>query len=201
MDLRRIAEWTETSVRDIQALNPELRRWTTPVRDNAYALKVPVGMAQVVEASLAGSPDVDLASLRWYTVKRGDTLATIARALRVNRADLAAANYLKSTTAVRPGDTLMVPHESTVLMAARADRPVPATESRRLVADAVVPAVAATPAQRTRISYQVKRGDTLLSIARGFNTTVSAIKSWNRIAGTQIHAGDRLTIYTTPTAN
>ena len=30
-----------------------------------------------------------------YVVKRGDTLATIARTLRVNRADLADANYIK----------------------------------------------------------------------------------------------------------
>ena len=32
IDLRRVAEWTGTSVDEIQALNPELRRWTTPVR-------------------------------------------------------------------------------------------------------------------------------------------------------------------------
>ncbi len=48
---------------------------------------------------------------------------------------------MKATGSVAPGSKLMVPHESTVLMAARADRPVPATESRALVADAVVPAV------------------------------------------------------------
>ena len=43
VDLRRVAEWTDTTIDEIQALNPELRRWTTPVRDDAYALKVPVG--------------------------------------------------------------------------------------------------------------------------------------------------------------
>ena len=31
MDLRRVAEWTGASIDEIQALNPELRRWTTPV--------------------------------------------------------------------------------------------------------------------------------------------------------------------------
>ena len=36
VDLRRVAEWTGTSIDDIQTLNPELRRWTTPVRASDY---------------------------------------------------------------------------------------------------------------------------------------------------------------------
>ena len=35
VDLRRVAEWTDTTIDEIQALNPELRRWTTPVKDTA----------------------------------------------------------------------------------------------------------------------------------------------------------------------
>ncbi|MGC4082084.1 MAG: transglycosylase SLT domain-containing protein [Vicinamibacterales bacterium] len=48
VDLRRIAEWTDTTIGTIQTLNPELRRWTTPIRDDAYALKVPTGTADIV---------------------------------------------------------------------------------------------------------------------------------------------------------
>ena len=61
VDLRRIAEWTETSIDEIQALNPELRRWTTPVRDNDYELKVPEGSGSVVQARLDEFGDVGLA--------------------------------------------------------------------------------------------------------------------------------------------
>jgi membrane-bound lytic murein transglycosylase D len=195
VDLRHVAEWADATVSDIQTLNPELRRWTTPVRDESYSLKVPLGTADVVKAKLEDASDADLASLRWYTVKRGDTLATIARSLRVNRIDLADANYLKPTARVDAGQKLMVPYESTVLMASRADRPIPATESRALVADAVVPAVAAAPS-RIKLTYEVKNGDTLGSIARVFSTSVNAIRTWNRIPGSQIRAGERLTIYT-----
>jgi len=46
-----------------------------------------------------------------------------------------------------------------------------------------------------KIIYRVKRGDTLSSIARVFSTSVASIKSWNRIPGSQIRAGERLTIY------
>ncbi len=121
VDLRRVAEWADTTISQIQTLNPELRRLTTPVRDDAYTLKVPLGAAEVVKAKLTDASTADLASLRYYTVKRGDTLATIARALRVSRTDLADANYLKTSARVATGTKLIVPHESTVLMAARAE--------------------------------------------------------------------------------
>jgi membrane-bound lytic murein transglycosylase D len=196
VDLRRVAEWAETTIDEIQSLNPELRRWTTPVNDDSYPLKVPVGTAETVMARLNEAPTSDLASLRFYTVKRGETLALIARKLRVSRADLAEANYLKVTSRVAPGQQLMVPHEATVLMAARADRPVPVAESRALASDAVVPAVASTASDRVRVFYQVKEGDTLASIARVFKTTVASLQTWNQIPGSQIRAGQRLTIYT-----
>jgi membrane-bound lytic murein transglycosylase D len=201
VDLRQIAEWAETTIDEIQSLNPELRRWTTPVKDNSYALKVPMGTLDVVTAHLAEAEPADLASLNWYIVKKGETLTTIARKLQVNRSDLAEANYIKSTSHVNPGTQLMVPRESTTLMAARTERTVPVAESRALAADAVVPAVASVNSDRVKVIYQVKRGDTLASIARVFKTTVASLQMWNRIAGTEIRAGERLTIYTTARAN
>jgi membrane-bound lytic murein transglycosylase D len=197
VDLRRVAEWTDTPIDQIQALNPELRRWTTPVRDEAYELKVPAGTAPLVNTQLEEAATLELASLRWYTVKKGETLATVARKLGASRADLAEANYLKTSARITAGQKLMVPHESTVLLAARTDRPVPVAESRTLAAvDAVVPAMDSGPTDRVKVLYQVKRGDTLASIARLFRTTVSALQTWNGIAGTRIVAGERLTIYT-----
>ncbi len=197
VDLRRVAEWTDTTIDTIQALNPELRRWTTPVRDESYELKVPAGTATLVSAKLDEAATTELASLKWYSVRKGETLATVARKLGVSRTDLAEANYLKTNSRIAAGQKLMVPHESTVLLAARTDRPVPVADSRTLASvDAVVPAVASGPTERVKILYQVKRGDTLASIARLFRTTVAALQSWNSIDGTRIIAGDRLTIYT-----
>ncbi|HEX4347326.1 MAG TPA: transglycosylase SLT domain-containing protein, partial [Vicinamibacterales bacterium] len=141
VDLRRIAEWAETTIDEIQALNPELRRWTTPVGDESYALKVPMGAAEVVNERLAEAGDTDLASLKWYSVKKGETLATVAKKLGVSRADLAEANYLSATAVVAPGRQLMVPREGTTMMAAETDRAIPVAESRTTTASAVVPAV------------------------------------------------------------
>jgi membrane-bound lytic murein transglycosylase D len=195
VDLRRVAEWTDSPIDEIQALNPELRRWTTPVKATNYELKVPIGTAGIVEAKLADAPPADLAALKYYTVKRGDTLPLIARKLHVNKADLAEANYLSPTARVAAGQKLMVPHEATVLMAARTDRPAPVTEARKTVAEAGQLAQDTTT-NRVKVSYEVKRGDTLASIARQHKTTIASLKSWNpKLSNDRVNAGDHLTLY------
>jgi len=196
VDLRRVAEWTDSSIDEIQALNPELRRWTTPVRDTNYELKVPAGKAEVVSARLSHAPSADLASLKYYTVKSGETLALIARKLHVGKTDLAEANYVAVTARVTTGQKLMVPHEATVLMAARTDRGVPVAEARSTVAEAGQLAQPAEMSNRVKASYAVKRGDTLASIARLYQTTVASIKTWNpRLASSRLAAGTHLTVY------
>jgi len=197
VDLRRVAEWTNRSIDEIQALNPELRRWTTPAKDDDYELKVPTGTGDVVIAKLADAPASDLASLKFYTVKRGDTLPLIAKKLHVSKADLAEANDLRVTARVAAGQKLMVPHEATVLMAARTDRPVPATEARSTVSGSGQLARAAANSNRVKAIYEVKSGDTLASIAALFKTSVASLKTWNpRIARTnRLTAGQRLTVY------
>ena len=196
VDLRRVAEWTDSSIDEIQALNPELRRWTTPAKDTHYLLKVPAGTAEIVSARLVDAPAADLALLKYYTVKRGDTLPLIARKLHVSKADLAEANDLKVTARVSAGQRLVVPSEAGVLMAARTDRSVPATEARSTVAHAGQLAEPAANSNRVKASYAVKRGDTLASVARLYKTTVASIKTWNpRLPGTRLAAGQRLTVY------
>jgi membrane-bound lytic murein transglycosylase D len=196
VDLRRVAEWTESDIDEIQALNPELRRWTTPVKDNDYELKVPTGTGDIVLAKLADAPAIELASLKYYTVKRGDTLALIARKMHVGKADLAEANDLRLTARVSAGQKLVVPHEATVLMAARTDRTTPPTEARATVAGSGQLAQAAANSNRVKSSYEVRRGDTLASIAALFKTSVASLRTWNpRLASTSLTAGQRLTVY------
>jgi membrane-bound lytic murein transglycosylase D len=168
-----------------------------------------MGKAEQVNARLSEAEASDLASLNYYTAKKGDTLALIAKKLKVSRTDLAEANYLSSKTRVSVGQKLMVPREATVLMAARAgdapavisDDKAPAAEKAPSVVQATntlgdddAPAATADAA-RVKVVYSVKRGDTLFSIAQLFKTTVDAIRTWNRIPGDRIAAGQRLTLY------
>jgi len=199
VDLRRVAEWADTTIDEIQALNPELRRWTTPVRDEQYELKVPSGTAEVVRSRLGDSVAADLASLKYYTVKRGETLPSIARKLHVSSTDLAEANYLNARARVSAGQQLMVPHEATVLMAARTERTVPVADSRPIAAASAELVQAPAASGRVKVLYQVHKGDTLASIARLFKTTIAAIRAWNpRLPGNRLTAGSRLTVYALP---
>ena len=195
VDLRRVAEWAGTTIGEIQSLNPELRRWTTPLRDSSYELRVPAGTGDRIAARLAEAPSWEVSSLNWYTVKRGETLAAIARMLRVSKADLADANYIGTSARLKAGEKLLVPRETTTLMAARTPRGVPPVEARQISTQSDLVAERPDTSERVKVVYQVKEGDTLSSIARFYKTTVSALRTWNNLFGNQIHAGNRLTVW------
>jgi len=200
IDIRKVAEWAGVSAEAIQELNPELRRWTTPVRATEYDLNVPDGTRERVMAALATAEPEELVSFNRYTVKKGETISTIAKKLKVSRADLAEANYLSTKARLSAGEQLIIPRAPTTMLAARTEAPAPVTESRSV--DAVVasnarPAVvesASTASEVTKLTHRVKRGETLFSIAQLYRTTVSALKQWNRMTGSAIKVGQRLTI-------
>lgn len=206
IDLRRVAEWAGTSIDEIEALNPELRRWTTPVRYPNYQVKVPVGSGDAFRARLTEESPENLTALQWHTVKRGESLLTISRKLKVKQADLAEANYISVRARVAPGQQLIIPRAPTTLLAATVDNPAPETQmavSRPVVTGTASLSKAPTKLEPQRLVYRVKRGDTLFSIAKLYNTTVDSLKSWNTrtIRGTRINVGDRLTIFTGVSAN
>ncbi len=192
VDLRRVAEWTGTSIDEIQALNPELRRWTTPVRYPDYEVKVPTGRGAALEARLGLASEVELATLRWHTVKRGESLATIARKLGVSRADLADANSIRTTAQVRVGQQLIIPRAPAAPLLAAASPAAPSTRQPSTVAANSTPN---SPADDGPVLYHVKRGDTLYRIAASHDVSVAEIKAWNRLRSDRLSVGTRLTIH------
>ncbi len=193
VDLRRVAEWAGVAVDDIQQLNPELRRWTTPIREGSYSLRVPEGTATKVQDGVTASAPSQLNALQWHTVKSGESLVTIARKLRVSRNDLAEANYLKTSARVRPGQRLVVPRMPAAALLARAaqtdDGTAPVAVATAEVED--VPAAV----------YRVRAGDTLFAIARRHGATVDQLKQWNNLKGSALSIGARLVVQPARTAN
>lgn len=200
LDLRRVAEWAGVPVDDIQKLNPEFRRWTTPVKAGEYTIKVPDGTADRVREGLATAAPNRLNALQFHTVKRGETLATIARKLRVNRSDLAEANYLRTTSRVKAGQKLLIPRMPSAALLARASSGELEKAAEAIVGDvlAETSAIADEPAARI---YRVRRGDTLYAIARRTGTTIDQLKSWNNLRGSNLKIGARLLIQSPRTAN
>jgi membrane-bound lytic murein transglycosylase D len=191
VDLRRVAEWAGVSADDIRALNPELRRWTTPVRSGDYQLRVPMGTMTSVLDGFAGAAPEEVASLQWHTVRKGESLVTIARRLRVSRADLADANYLKASARVTPGQRLVVPRApSAVLLAGRAEREAVGALASNEAA-----------AERSSIVHRVRKGDTLYAIARRYGVSIENLRTWNGLRGSTLSIGDRLQIHGPRSAN
>jgi membrane-bound lytic murein transglycosylase D len=175
LDLTVIAEWIDVSVEELQELNPELRRTTTPMGN--HALKVPLGTAATIQARLA-TDDPPYTQFTFHTVKRGDTVGAIARRYRVTLSDLRLANNLTTRAVIRPNQTLMIPLRS----------------ASGLPSSASATRAAAAERQAGPISYRVRRGDTLIGIARQFGTTVARIKQLNQLTSDRINIGDRLTV-------
>jgi membrane-bound lytic murein transglycosylase D len=194
VDLRRVAEFAGISADELQRLNPELRRWTTPIRGAGYPLLVPQPAAETVRAKLAAADRDTLNALQWHVVKRGETLTTIARKHRVNRADLAEANYLRVAAPLTAGQKLLIPRMPSSALLARAASGAPV----HAALDATPAVFGDTPAEETVI-HRVKSGETLYSIARKYQTTVEKLRTLNRLVGSTLRVGARLLIATPQT--
>ena len=194
VDLRRVAEWTGTTVDEIQSLNPELRRLTTPVKYPDYEVKVPKGTADMLAAKLAEASPADFVTLKWYTAKKGDTLLTVGRRFSVSRTDIAEANNLSVKSRLHPGQSLMIPRTPATIVAARTERSAPTAVASRAINTKADEPTAAPSQHLTQVTYRVKQGDTLSSIAEAFDTTVAKIKSWNHMSSNTVRTGTRLKI-------
>jgi len=177
LDLKIIAEWAGITVEELQDLNPELRRTTTPL--TAHMLKVPVGTAASIQAHLESAGSL-YRTFKFHTVKRGDTVTSVARKYGISAKELRDANGLSAKAKITAKQELMIPARSaTALPSAAGARPAATTR-----------ATAAT----TPKTYRVRSGDTLFSIAKQFSITVAELKRLNSLSSDRIKPGDQLTV-------
>lgn len=108
-----------------------------------------------------------------YKVRRGDTLSSIARKHGLSVKQLASMNGLRSKSHLRHGQVLKVTGKS---------------------ASTRVASRAAGKGKTKRISYEVRKGDTLFSIGKRYNVTVKQIRNWNN-ASRSIRPGQDLVIH------
>ena len=116
IDLRLVADVTNSSLPEIVALNPSLLRMTTP-RDVPFDLHIPVGTRDVFAERIKGIPEDKRSSWRFHVVRAGETVDGIAVALHAHANDIAATNGLTAGDSVDAGDELVVPVTSAVASA------------------------------------------------------------------------------------
>jgi membrane-bound lytic murein transglycosylase D len=108
IDLRLVADVTNSSLQEIVALNPSLLRMTTP-RDMSFDLHIPLGTLDVFATRIKDIPEDKRASWRFHVVRSGETLDGIATALHAHASDIARTNGLKADDGVDTGDELVIP--------------------------------------------------------------------------------------------
>ncbi len=123
-----------------------------------------------------------------YPVRRGDTIASIARDFDVSVQQIRRWNRMGIRTSLNPGRVLILYPGSAITAGAVA--------SATLVEGRSAKQPAGGQGKATKVVHQVKKGDTLYTIAANYNTTVNLIRDWNNLPeDSTLKVGERLTIY------
>ncbi|MFN2385155.1 MAG: LysM peptidoglycan-binding domain-containing protein [Thermoanaerobaculia bacterium] len=191
VQLRHLADGDEASLDELKRLNPELRAAVVPRQPEGYALKIPVGTRPSILMAYAAAPTAVFTAPKRHVVRRGETLARIAKRHRVSVTALASANSISRKATLKRGRVLVVPGRSVVQTASvKKTKSSPRKETRVAAAPK-----RKAPASRSTKSYRVSRGDTLYRIALRHGTTVARILAVNSLPPrATIRPGDRIKI-------
>jgi membrane-bound lytic murein transglycosylase D len=106
IDMRLVADLTNSTLPEIVALNPALLRLSTP-NDIPYDLHLPPGTRDIFLTRLKNIPEEDRTSWRFHVVQDGETLDQIAESLHARSAEITSFNDL--TDPIESGDELVIP--------------------------------------------------------------------------------------------
>jgi membrane-bound lytic murein transglycosylase D len=188
IDVETAARLAEMPVEEFRALNPSFNR-PLIVGAGQSNLLLPADRAEIFVANLAafeatGQP---LASWTTYSVQGNDTVESIAAKVGVSAESLREANRIPRRQRLAAGSTILVPRDEKMT-----DDVAPAQLAAAL---SLLPE--AGPQQRV-ITYRVRRGDTLSSIARRHGLSVEQIVESNQLRSRNVFDGQRLNLAVAP---
>lgn len=171
VDLQVIADATGTTYDGIRKLNPALRRWCTPPSDSPTTVRVPEGSGDRCLAAIDEIPPDERVTWRRHRVTRGETLSGIAKAYGTSVSAITSVNDIRNPHRIRSGSYIVIPiGPGADSISAHADLP-------------------------ETITYRVRRGDTISSIAKRHGKSTRDVLRWNGLAwNSRIYPGDVITL-------
>jgi membrane-bound lytic murein transglycosylase D len=177
INLKVVAQIAGISPEEVYELNPAFHRWATDPA-GPYFLLLPVDAADTFSSNLPQlTPDQRLA-VTHYTVRRGDSVASVARSFDTTASVIRELNNLPAGR-LTVGDDLSVPSAASELPA------------KVMLAAARVDGRGRW-ARRPHVQI-VRRGDSLWAIARRHGMNVNTLALMNGLhPGDTLHAGQRI---------
>ena len=172
-DLRLIARCAGCSYGEIKELNPEIRRWVTPPQFSRYTLRIPAGKKETFLANYAAIPPEQKIKWERHEVRKGDTLAGLAKQYNTTPEAIRDINGLRKNR-ITPGKHVLIPVD---------------INSKTQDMSYLTPEQGS---KQQQILYRVRRGETLSRIARRHNVTVADIREWNKGIGSSVRAGQKI---------
>lgn len=185
IDVATAAELAGMPLEDFKKLNPSYKLPVIVASHNNVML-LPADRLDFFVDNLASWMDSGQPLSRWstYKLKAGETLASVAARAGMTESDLRKVNGIPAGRRVLPNSTLLI--------LAEGDEQVDISLEE---ADAKLRLSPATTWRR--VTYRVRSGDTLSTIARRWHITVRTIVSANRLRSDRLRVGQRL-ILTVP---
>lgn len=191
-DIPVIAQCAGVSEEDIVDLNPHLVGGTTPPYERNYHIRLPKGTSHQFREKYAALPQEERIQVVRYEVRKGDTLARVARRYGVSAATLARANGLSLRQKRIPvGMELTIPRNGRAAQYAKASSD-----------DAIRQAQGKNynrSENRKATAHIVRRGESVASIARRYGVSPKQLMVWNGIrSDKKLRAGARLVLKGSP---
>jgi membrane-bound lytic murein transglycosylase D len=183
MDVSTAARLADMPLEDFRALNPAFNR-PLILGASSPTILVPADRADAFEANLAawqatGQP---LASWTAYTLQPGEMLTKVAERVGLTEAQLRAANHIPARYRPAAGSTLLIPRDEST--------------NDDIAPNFVQAAFSLVPegGGPRQVTYRVRRGDTLASVARRWHVNADDIVAWNSLHSMVLFTGQRLSL-------
>jgi membrane-bound lytic murein transglycosylase D len=184
-------------IEDFRALNPAYNRPVMLAEHNP-ALHLPLDKVAVFNSNLETYTG-RLSSWQVMHPKRGQSLAAIAKSYGITLDQLRQANNLGSRQTQAKVATLLIPaapaaEDSGIRLASydpETDKPALRQVRTAPPAARTTARLRSTPSVRT---HTIRKGDTLYSLARRYNTSVDALRKLNNLKSSSLSTGQRLRV-------